>query len=163
MVILALSRVSLRARENWSIIQRGVEAGLGRDAVNDLIRGTGQRGLRNQDIGRAVRVAKGIFDDATNFKAVRRDRRPDVMGWKVMPGKIRDGNQFVSDFEVTWVDAHGKEGIPTLTVSTSAAQLLRSQWEQLAKDAWEKGRNSDDYQGLIFVSASPALRPRRNY
>ena len=160
---VAFARLSVRARENWSIIQRGVEAGLGRDAVNDLIRGTGQQGLRNQDIGRAVNVAKGIFDQATSFKNVRRDRAPNAMSWNIIPGKIAGDRQFVSDFEITWLDAQGNEGKTTLTVATNNPSLLREEWEDLAREAWEKGRSPENYQGVTFLSASPALRPRRNY
>jgi len=119
--------------------------------------------LRNKDIGKAVRVAKGIFEDANNFKAVRRDRRPDVMNWKVVPGKIRDDNQFVSDFEITWLDANGNEGKSVLTVSTNNAYLTREDWEDLAREAWEVGREEEKYQGLTFMSVAPAERPRRNY
>ena len=100
MVMLSFSRLAPRVQQNWQIIQSGVSRGMGRDAINNLIRLTGQEGLRLQDIGRGIRVAKGQFDTATGFKTVRRDRAPNVSQWLYRDRPNPDRLNYASDMKM---------------------------------------------------------------
>ena len=160
---ITFASLSTRAKENFRIIQSGIDRGLTNKRVNQLIVDRQGRGLRNQELGRATNLARGVVQTATTFKNVRRDRIPNVMNWEIIPGRIPSDNQFQSDFEVTWRDANGNEGKTLLTVGTNEFDLTREMWEEKAREAWEKGVEDQRYGGITFVSASPKDRPRRTY
>jgi len=159
----AFSTLSPRVRANWGIIQSGVSRGLGRDAINDLIRLTGQEGIRLQDIGKGIRTAKGVFDTATGFKTVRRDRAPNVSQWLYRDRLHPDRRDYASDMKVQWTDARGNKGTTWLTVETNEPGWSRAQWEDEARKAFEVDKEGDyASQGRTITEISPGDSPRRH-
>ena len=76
MVILA-ARLPIRVQQNIGIIRGGVNRGLSSEAIQGLIRGTGQVGLRRQDLLQGIRHVRGIAESGQNIRNTRRDRFPD--------------------------------------------------------------------------------------
>ena len=163
MVMVAFSRLAPRVQANWSILQGVASRGGTIAEAQSLIRATGQAGIRRQDIARGLQVGRGVMEQASNFKNVRLDRSPDVSRWMVRPSATSQGRQFVTDYEIEWVDAQGRTGKSYLTVESDNPGLLREQWDEMARKGWEDGRAANRYAGVTFVSATPANNPRRNY
>ena len=161
----AFSTLAPRVRANWGIIQSGVSRGLGRDAINDLIRLTGQEGIRLQDIGKGIRTAKGVFETATGFKTVRRDRAPNVSQWLYKDRPHADRLNYASDMKIEWEDAEGKKGTTWLTVETNEAGWSRAQWEEEARKAFERDKEGDYLpkgRTILEGGISPGDQPRRH-
>ena len=76
MVILA-ARLPIRVQQNIGIIRGGVNRGLSSEAIQGLIRGTGQTGIRRQDLLQGIRHVRGIAESGLNIRNTRRDRFPD--------------------------------------------------------------------------------------
>jgi len=165
MVMLSFSRLAPRVQQNWQIIQSGVSRGMGRDAINNLIRLTGQEGIRLQDIGRGIRVAKGQFDTATGFKTVRRDRAPNVSQWLYRDRPNADRLDYASDMKIEWEDAQGNKGTTWLTIDTDEPGWSREQWEEEARKAFEQDKEGNYLpQGRTIIEGgiSPGDQPRRH-
>ena len=159
----AFSTLSVRVRQNWGIIQGGVSRGMGRDAINSLIRATGQQGIRLQDIGKGIRTAKGVFETATGFKTVRRDRAPNVSQWLYKDRPTPDRLDYASDMKIEWQDAQGNKGTTWLTVDTNEPGWSREQWEEEARTAFDQDRrNRYSSQGRTIIGISPGDQPRRH-
>ena len=161
----AFSTLAPRVRANWGIIQAGVSRGLGRNAINDLVRLTGQEGLRLQDIGKGIRVAKGVFETATGFKNVRRDRAPNVSQWLYREKPHADRLNYASDMKIEWEDARGNKGTTWLTVDTNEPGWSREQWEDEARKAFEedqKGNYLPEGRTILQGGISPGDQPRRH-
>ena len=161
----AFSTLSARVRENFQIIQSGVNRGLGRDAINDLIRATGQEGIRLQDLGKGIRTAKGVFDTATGFKTVRRDRAPNVREWLYKDRPTRDRLDYVADMKIEWQDARGNKGETWLTVETNEPGWDRARWEEEARKAFEedeRGNYLPEGRTILEGGISPGGNPRRH-
>ena len=163
MVMPAFGTLSTRVQQNWQIIQGGVNRGLGRNAINDLVRLTGQEGIRLQDIGKGIRVAKGVMDTATGFKNVRRDRAPNVSRWLYKDRPHADRRNYASDMKVEWTDSQGNKGETWLTVETNEPGWSRGQWEDEAQKAFEVDKEGDyTSQGRTITGISPGDSPRRH-
>lgn len=76
MVILA-ARLPIRVAQNIGIIRGGVARGMSSEAIQGLIRGTGQAGIRRQDLLQGIRHVRGIEESGTRISNVGLDRFPD--------------------------------------------------------------------------------------
>lgn len=76
-MVLALGTLAVRVRSNIGIIRAGVNQGLTSNAIQQLIRSTGQPGLRRVDLLAGIRHASGIAESGVRIQNIRLDRFPD--------------------------------------------------------------------------------------
>lgn len=104
-MVLAATRLTARVQSNIGLIRAGVNQGLSSNAIQGLIRSTGQAGIRRQDLLEGMRHVSGIAESATRIRSVRLDRLPDPSRIQIARGPmisnfsydVRIGPRLLSD------------------------------------------------------------------
>lgn len=104
-MVLAATRLSARVQSNIGLIRGGVNQGLSSNAIQGLIRSTGQLGLRRQELLAGMRHVSGIAESATSIRSIRLDRFPDPARIQIGRGpmisnfsyEVRIGPRLLSD------------------------------------------------------------------
>lgn len=76
-MVLVSGTLAVRVRSNLGIIRAGVNQGLSSNAIQGLIRSTGQAGLRRVDLLAGIRHARGIAETGVRIQNTRRGFFPD--------------------------------------------------------------------------------------
>ena len=159
MVALAFGSLATRVRQNYNIIRTGTERGLNDKAINELIRGTGQRGIRKQDILRGMSFVRTGTQQANTMRFTRKDRRPNYEQFRSFVPR-RSPNKYLIEYKVEWRNPNtGELGESYITVGTDD-RLTMAELDKAAADAWDKGQEDEKYAGKVEVLLFPDGRRR---
>ena len=159
MVSIAFSTLSTRVRANYGIIRAGVERWLKEPAIQELVRATGQRGRRKQEILKGMGFAGTGVQQASTMRFTRKDRRPNYDTFRSFVPRTSP-KKYLIDYKVEWRDpSTGALGESYITVGTDE-RLTMAQLDQAAADAWDLGQRERRYAGNLEVLSFPDGRPR---
>jgi len=159
MVTLAFGSLSTRVRQNYGIIRAGAARGLNRNAINDLIKRTGQRGLRTQDIQKGMTFARVGEQQANTLRFTRKDRTPNYDRFRKF-APVKSQNQYLIEYKIETINPiTGELGESYLTVGTDE-RLTMGELDALAEEAWDLGNAEKRYGVGLEVLRRPDGRRR---
>lgn len=144
MVTLAFGTLSTRVRQNYGLIRAAAERGVTRDAINELIKATGQRGIRTQEIQKGMTFAVKGQQQANTMRYVRKDRKPN---YKEFPRfhAVKSQNKYLIEYKIEWRNnITGQLGESWLTVGTDN-ELDMGELDALAGEGWDLGHAEERY------------------
>jgi hypothetical protein len=136
MVTLAFGTLSSRVRQNYGLIRAAAERGVTRDAINDLIKATGQRGIRTKEIQKGMTFARTGQQQANTMRFVRKDRKPNYSEFRKF-APVKSLNQYLVEYKVEWRN--------NITGELGESFLTMGELDALAEEGWDLGHAEDRY------------------
>ena len=159
MVTLAFSTLHPRVQANYGLIRAAVGRGVTRDAIIDLIRATGQRGIRTQEIQKGMTFAKVGEQQANTLRFTRKDRKPNYDQFRKFT-PVKSQNQYLIEYKIETINPiTGELGESYLTVGTDE-RLTMGELDALAEEAWDLGNAEKRYGVGLEVLRRPDGRRR---
>lgn len=154
-MVLAATRLSTRVQSNIGLIRAGVNQGLSSDAIQGLIRSTGQAGIRRQELLQGIRHVSGIAESATAIRSTRLDRLPDPSRIQIARGpmisnfsyEVRVGPRFLSDGSLNrrHITIRSDTNLRPQEILDAAQEAI----EQAPEDAKSGELNSQDQMTVV--------------
>ena len=150
MVLLAAG-LSIRARQNFQLIRGATNRGLTIPQTQALITQKQGRGMRREDLSRAMNYSRGLKQTGTYLRNVGLDRRPN-------PGRLASSiapmpKRYRFEVKVNGIDI--RTGLPReefLTIRGNS-DLTRGELEEKAREKYQEGQDKDDFKyGIRDIS-----------
>ena len=156
-MVLAASRLTPRVQANIGIIRAGVARGLPSTEIQNLIRATGQPGIRRTDLLAGIRHASGVVESASRIRSVSLDRFPDPMRIELAKGPMV--SQFSYDVRFRAYDARQGKRVDRFMTVRSNRNLTPRMIQEEAEDALEAASDEaesgqlSEAEGFVVVGA----------
>lgn len=158
-MVLALVRLPIRVQSNIGIIRAGVARGLGSNAIQDLIRSTGQPGVRRQDLLQGIRHVRGIAESGSRIRSVGLDRFPDPSRIEQARGPML--SNFSYDVRVRAFDRRQGRVVDRFITIRSDTNLTPRQIQEEAQNALDEAPDEAESGQLSEVVSIIVIGARR--
>lgn len=156
-MVIPFVALSSRVQANIGIIRGGVARGLSSTAINDLIRSTGQTGIRRTDLLAGIRSERGVVESASRIRSVPLDRFPDPS--RIAQAKGRMLSNFSYDVRVRGIDSITGEASDRFITVRSNTNLTPRQIQAEALEAVEEAPETarsgeiSEIESMVIVGA----------
>lgn len=158
-MVLTATRLTGRVQSNIGIIRAGVARGLGSNAIQDLIRSTGQPGIRRRDLLQGIRHVRGIAESGSRVRFVGFDRFPDPSRFEQARGPML--SNFSYDVRVRAFDGRQGAVVDRFITIRSDKNLTPRQIQEEAQRALEEAPDEAESGQLSEVSSITIVGARR--
>ena len=158
-MVLSVTRLSVRVQSNIGLIRGGVARGLSSEGIQNLIRATGQPGIRRTDLLAGIRHASGVAESAFRIRSVSLDRFPDPSRIEFAKGPMV--SNFSYDVRFRAFDARQGRVVDRFITVRSDRNLTPRMIQESAQDALQQAPDDAESGQLIDVRDITVVGARR--